>query len=238
MSKLSPNWRILILVVFLLVGVFFGFYLLKKSLFSGLEFISWVALLFFSGFVLAVFSKVQELSIGGLLVKLNDAENKADYLLASLEKSKTEIYSLLLDGVLVGGELFRAEGPVEPAVERFWDVWNKISENQLEQQLASKAKPILILVCRLQLLRIGQVVHDVSKFHPGSFDYCGEASLEWLPESWRVDSIAYAGFSEGENYEFKEATIEVLAEQLQTYRKLFHVYEQLRAITACTPSTP
>lgn len=229
LMKSTIRW--LMILVLLPLGFYFGIGMLEAEKFTGVEFIAWSTLLLFAGIAMVFLSEIQEMSVGGFLIRLDQAKKDSEVLLHNIEVAKVDIYAALLDGVWGGDGAFYVDGREEPTVKRFWGVWEKIVQNGIEQQLAPQVLNMLLTLARLQLLRVSHCGGNVGRYHPASPNFYGGEDLDYLPEPWRLDAEAYPAFH-ARPEKAPGQSIEVLAASLQEYKKLYELYCRLKGAVA------
>lgn len=152
--------RILFSLITFILFSFVSFILLKDKYIEPNHF---VILIIFSAIVSAIiayFDEVQELSIGGNIVKLKEAKKELQVTIDQLKSIKVSTYRMLLLKSLQSSGGFGSSHLVDRRAEYFFSLTNEIKQSECFNDLKSEIKVQLIRLLNDQLNKFYSLFHD------------------------------------------------------------------------------
>ena len=172
------------------LGVFFAFLLLIHGYLKGAEFVAFSLGVLLLAFILTFWKDVSELSIGGNIVKLNQAKSELADTVSGLKISTREMLKMHLKLVKnpVHNGFYDEGSNKDERIDNFWHLYQMISEMNLEQELARELNDTLDVLLRNQLFAISCLcLTSVRKAYPSPFDV---STL--LPSTRELQKLAIA----------------------------------------------
>jgi len=182
--------RILISVLIGFFGVFFAFLLLIHGYLKGGEFVAFSLGVLLLAFILSFWKDVSELSIGGNIVKLNQAKSELAETVNGLKNSTREMLKVHLKLVKnpISNGLHYEGSNKDERLDNFWHLYQMISEMSIEKELSSELNDTLDALLRNQLFAISCLCStSIMKAYPNPFDH---STL--LPSARELQKLAIA----------------------------------------------
>ena len=156
-------FRLIVGIVFLIVANILSYYLLSKKMIGGPEFVVLVIALTMTALVIIYIHQIQELSIGGNIIKLKEAKIELQVTIDQLKSIKLSTYRMLLLKSLHHSGGFGSGSLVDSRVNYFSILINEIKEADCFLELKSEIKQ------QLQILLEGQLDNFYALFHGQKF---------------------------------------------------------------------
>ncbi|NLH05768.1 hypothetical protein [Acinetobacter baumannii] len=143
-----------------------SFILLKDKYIEPNHFVTLIIFSTILSLIIAYFDEVQELSIGGNIVKLREAKKELQVTIDQLKSIKVSTYRMLLLKSLHSSGVFGSSYLVDSRAEYFFTLINEIIESDCFDDLKSEIKVPLISLLIDQLNKFYPLFHD-KQFNDG-----------------------------------------------------------------------
>lgn len=120
-----------------------SFYLLDMKKINGTEFVALVIGSMFTCLIVNFLDQIQELSIGGNLVKLKDAKSEVEKSIEQLKTFRLETYRYFLSSALQLSGGWGTIGFIDDRAKRFIELYNIIEKAGLSTELKYEIEPIV-----------------------------------------------------------------------------------------------
>lgn len=157
-------FRLIVGIAFLIVANILSYYLLSKKLIGGPEFVVLVIALTMTALVIIYIHQIQELSIGGNIIKLKEAKIELQVTIDQLKSIKLSTYRMLLLKSLYHSGVFGSSDLVDSRVNYFLILLNEIKEADSFFDLKSEIKE------QLQKLLKDQISNFYGLFYDRNFN--------------------------------------------------------------------
>lgn len=169
-------FRLVVGILFLLVANISSYFLLSKNMIGGPEFVVLVIAFTMTSLVIIYIHQIQELSIGGNIIKLKEAKIELQVTIDQLKSMKLSTYRmLLLKSLQLSGGL-GSSNLVDSRVNYFLILVNEIKEAECFIELKFEIKKQLQILLNLQISRFyglfyGRNFNEGDEFPKPTFFY-------------------------------------------------------------------
>lgn len=143
------NFRVIVGIIFALLGIWFAYRLLLRELIEDSAFVTLVIAFMVTGLLIALFSQIAELSFSEFTIKLNRAQAAAEVTLEKLSRSlELTFVPLLSASKNLSGGFGDVSNPLDSRVPNFLELVESIKKanllKTLEPNIAEAARVIAL----------------------------------------------------------------------------------------------
>lgn len=214
------NIRTVLGIGFFIIMELMCFALLNSGKIKGPEFAALVVVFMVVSFFIVLLPRVQELSIGGSLLRLNQVKEESEQIVQDLKDTRIEMFRILLNDSLVTGGFWGNDDLLDERVDVFLKVYKKIVDANCKNEL----KEEIVDVLKLLTLKQSNKIKRCSKILFGKF---GDDEDVIAPQefSLSINDEIYHDFHQSRRsaFEFLQAKKEII-EAIDAYSKIYVVY--------------
>ncbi|MDH2435573.1 hypothetical protein QCD60_23905 [Pokkaliibacter sp. MBI-7] len=150
-KKYIPLLLKIIFSITLGVQILSGSYLLLIwNKISGTEFVALTVSTLIICLAITLIGNIEELSIGGNIIKLREAKEEAENALEKIQDTQAALFILMLEMSKNPPGGFSTEGPKDPRIDTFLKVFNSIKKSRLDMIIKNEIYQTVNFLCKTQ----------------------------------------------------------------------------------------
>lgn len=191
-----------------------GFQLLMWGKISGTEFVTLTIGIIIICLAIAMIGNIEELSVGGNIIKLREAKKEADDTLEEIHNAQANLFTLmLLQSRKISGAFDTIRKVKDPRVDGFWKTYEAIKNAKLDKKVRTEILDTANFMRLVQLQSVEQLSSPSVSFREANHIVSAEELLAAALDGRLLQQSSS-----------KDSDRKMIIEAVDEYRKLLDLY--------------